>query len=815
MMNYNGLCTTALKHLHLAFESVMLKSTFNSLRAVIMKKIYRVLSVAILTTSLFALSSSPVLACGPSFIVPIFAMDARPENFAQFANGNVGIVHPTLNRSALFVAYRVFNNLPFSAKEQQDLVRNWQAEYENTDINEATKNTAINNWIAARKKIAGNEPEPKIYADRTNPDSYSSFYNCTAGAFDNAVKTLEARLTKTKADDANIKAWLQGQDQVFANCSEAKELPSAVAADAPDWLKADRDYQIAAAQFYATNYEAAKADFEKIAANANSPWHETAAYLLARVAIRQASAISEDTAQRDKMLAYYQQAETQLNKILADTSLASVQGAAKQLLNLINFRLHPETLQQQLAKKLLDGSENPTLFQDVTDYRRLLDKAAIIEDEYISNEEKSAAKTTNSQFRQAAELTDWIFTVQSKESEAFKHAVEKWQATKNTAWLVASLMKAPADSSGAANLIAASKSLDKNSAAFLTANYHAIRLQTTLGQTDDARKTLDTLLKERGAMNASAVNQFLAERLTLAQDLDEFVKFSQRHAVQFAYDESEVQLVDVSTAPKDSEDDYTKNERRWLKRTMFDSDAATIMNSQMPISVLKDLALHPDLPDYLKASVALSAWVRAVLLSDEKIAQQLAPELAKLIPELKNQLTNYSQATNKTKNYEAVFIMLKHPAMRPWVDQGTGRQASFSGIENYRDNWWCDNTEYMVYRNDASRDSTAAVFPALLLLSKEEVEQAKAENAKIRKLAASGSNFLAEKTTEWASVVPKEKRLPEALALAVRATRYGCQNCDTGKVSKAAFDLLKNRFANSDWKKKTPYWFKDEGCEAK
>jgi hypothetical protein len=777
-----------------------------------MKKISYVLSVSILTCALFALGSAPARACGPSFVLPVFAMDARPESFASFARGNIGIIHPTFNRSALFASYRFVNNQPFSDKEQADLVRNWQAEYENTDANEDSKNTAINNWIAARKKIVTGEPEPKIYTDRSNPNSYSSFYNCTAGAFDNAVKTLEARLEKTKADDANMKDWLRGQDQVFANCSETKDMPGAVAADAPDWLKADRDYQIAAAHFYATQYDEAKTGFEQIAKNTASPWHDIATYLLARVYIRQASAISEDSAQHDKMLAYYQQAEDQLNSVLANTNLTSVHGSAKQLLSLISFRLHPETLHEQLAKKLADKGENASLFQDITDYRRLLDKAAILED--ASDEEKATEKAYNTQFRQAGELTDWIFTVQSKDKEAYTHALEKWQATKNTAWLVVGLMKAGADSPDVAKLIEAGKTIDKTSAAFLTATYHAVRLQIAQGQADEARKTLDALLKDSATMNASAINLLLSERLSLAQDLNEFVKFSQRHAVIFAYDEDEYQLVDVSAPPKAGEEDYNKNERSWSKRTMFDSDAARIMNTSMPLSVLKKLALHSDLPDYLRSSVVMSAWVRAVLLDEEKTAQELAPELAKLIPELKNLIPDYNKAkAGKAKTYEAVFIMLKNPAMRPLVNQGTGRQATFSAIENYRDNWWCDSNEYSLYDNDASRNNTDTSVTVPVFLSKEQIAQAKNENARIKKLALSGSNFLAGKAGEWAEFAPKEKRLPEALALAVRATRYGCQNCDTGKISKDAFDILKDRFGSSEWKKKTPYWFKDEGCE--
>lgn len=772
-----------------------------------MKKISHALSVSVLTCSLFALSSTPAQACGPSFVLPVFAMDSRPEQFDNFANGNVGIIYPTFNRSALLVSYREFNKLPFSAKEQQDLVRNWQAEYDNADVNTANKDTAINNWIAARKQVAGNEAEPKIYTDRTNPESYSSFTNCTAGAFDNATKTLVARIEKNKADDANVKDWLRGQDQVFANCSEAKDMPSPVAADAPEWLKNDRDYQLAAAYFYATQYDEAKNRFAQIAKNTASPWHDVSAYLIARTFLRQASAISDDEAQHDKLLTYYKQAEDQLNSVLADASLASVHQPAKQLLNLISFRLHPEALHETLAKKLANSAENPTLFQDVTDYRRLLDKAA-------GEEMTEESKTLNAKFRQNSELTDWIFTVQSEEKDAYAHALEKWQATKNPAWLVASLMKASADSPDVANLMTAGLAIDKASPAFASANFHAVRLQIAQGQIDAARKALDAILSDSSSLTRSAVNQFLSERLQLAQDLAEFVKFSQRQAVNFAYDESEFLLVDVTAMPKAGEEDYNKNERAWAKRVMFDADATRILNTSMPLVLLKEIALHPDLPDYLRSRVALSAWVRAVILGDDKSAQELAPEVGQLIPELKSYMASYSQAKDaKARNYEAVWTLLKNPATRPFVDQGMGRMTAFDSIDDYRDNWWCDNSYLSNLTGNDGKVVAAA--PAPVFLSKEQLAQATEENAKITQLAASGANFLAIKTSEWAKSAPKEKRLPEALALAVKSTRYGCQNCDTGKASKTAFDILKDRFGSSEWKKKTPYWFKDEGCETK
>ena len=207
----------------------------------------------------------------------------------------------------------------------------------------------------------------------------------------------------------------------------------------------------------------------------------------------------------------------------------------------------------------------------------------------------------------------------------------------------------------------------------------------------------------------------------------------------------------------------------------------------------------------------VSAWTRAVLLNNEKTALALAPDMMSCIPELKSYMPNFIKAKNsQTRSFEASWIMLNNPAMRPVVDYGLERQAGFSDIDDYRDNWWC-NTE-QAYKPENS-DMAELLVPGFI--SKTELAEATNENANISKHAASGSNYLAAEVSAWATQIPTEKRLPNALYLAVKATRFGCQNCETGKISKAAFDILKTRFGNTPWKKKTPYWFKDENCQTK
>jgi hypothetical protein len=102
--------------------------------------------------------------------------------------------------------------------------------------------------------------------------------------------------------------------------------------------------------------------------------------------------------------------------------------------------------------------------------------------------------------------------------------------------------------------------------------------------------------------------------------------------------------------------------------------------------------------------------------------------------------------------------------------------------------------------------SKAIPFPAFL--SEAEKTAARKEHAKLSSLGAA-PNYLCRQVIEWAQGHPTDPRAPEALYLAVRTTRYGCTNKETGRWSKAAYDFLHKHYPSSTWAKKTPYWFKD------
>lgn len=803
-----------------------------------MKKLAPIFSFVLLT-SLFLNFAQTINACGPEFIQPIFAFEHRGESYEGYARGEIGVVQPEFNRSFLFAAYRQFNNSPFTANEQKDLVAAWKAEFENTDFNEGDTNAAIKTWIASRKKVLTTEAEPKIYTANAYNNSYEFSPNCTKNAFETAAKTLDNRAKTYSATDENVKNWARAQDAVFTLCSSNEKVyPVETASNAPQWLKNDREYQIAAANFYAMNFDDAKARFEKIAANRDSVWRETANYVIARNYIRQASLDNtanaeyysgDDAKQKEiqaRMLELYKQAETQLQSIVNDGSQTQYKDSARKLLNLVAYRLRPNERRAELAKTLLSKSENSSLRYDLTDYRWLLDKlqssASTKAEAEAAEKAKQTGKTDYSPAIVKAsdfpadvrndDLTDWIFTFQSDDAkDAYAHSLERYKTTNAKPWLVAAISKAQTDSADVSQLM--TTQIEKTSPAFATVSYHQIRLMIDANKQSEARAKLDSILADRTLkLPVTATNLFKAQRLKLAKNLDDFLRDAQRRASAFGYG-GEYNVEDISKTPAKAEEDYNKDLRAWATRTMFDRDAAEIFNNQLPLETMAQASKSAVLPDYLKRNVLIATWTKAIVLGNDAIAKTVAPDLVKYAPEFQPAFQPYLTAKTATeRSNSALYILLKNPALRTNVESGYGRiSMAITEIDSYRDNWWMTPSDTAYTANgEAPKPIVAAPTP---FLTATQINQGKTERQKLV-TAGNAATYLPKQTVAFATKSPNDPRVAEMLSLAVRATRYSFRDCETGKYSKQAFDILKARFANSEFKKKTPYWYKDESCEA-
>jgi hypothetical protein len=204
------------------------------------------------------------------------------------------------------------------------------------------------------------------------------------------------------------------------------------------------------------------------------------------------------------------------------------------------------------------------------------------------------------------------------------------------------------------------------------------------------------------------------------------------------------------------------------------------------------------------------------MLDNTEAGKAIAPVLASLAPEMKPLLDEYMAATNAdNRKAIALYTILKFPGTRPFVDSGVGRFTPLNERDSLRDNWWCERASTTYNSEEEQEDAGKATNNApskvetmqLDFLSAAQKDVGKKERAAMLALGT-GPNYLAREAVDWANRMPANPRVPEALHLAVMATRYSCVDKDTGPLSKAAWQLLHNRYKNSAWAKKTPYWFK-------
>jgi hypothetical protein len=753
---------------------------------------FRALLAIALIASTALLVPQPAQACGPFFTDAVFVYTKHPDfPLERFAQGNLGVLQPSYARSYLFAAYRNLIGAPLSTAEVESIKSLWDDRLKYGG--ETRDDEWVKKWLNARGTVPGLSapPEVRAFRNREKPHEYESYLNCQQDAFDNAVATLTERIKRFGIDNGQVRDWVAAQDVVFSNCSGGQRIPDSARPEQDALIRADRAYQIAAANFYANNFDDAARQFDEIARDASSPYRATAGYLAARALLRKGSFADKEEDRHGPLT----DAEKRLGAIVNDRALASTHPAAQRLLNLTRLRLYPEQKLHELAHSILKQNGSLNFKQDVWDYTVLIDK-------FVGDNDDSKKTAVPASLR-SDELTDWLLTFQDASTEAATHSRERWEKTRALPWLVAAMTKATGQQPGLEALLDASDRLDHRSPAFASLEFHRVRLLTEGKRIAEARSTLDRIISnDRSKLPASAMNRFLGLRMTLAQNLDEFLQSAQRAPSGFSDDS------DGREIPEDEKEleSVTKG-----SKLFFDLDAANIFNRAMPVVIMKDAARSPILAENLRRDVAQAAFSRAALLDDHETALAAAKLLAKVYPETTSFLTAYQTATTpEARRFAAAYLSLKFPGLRPYVIAGVGRTTALREIDSYRDNYWCaepptsmSGTAWQGEDEDKSK-VTPIVPPEFLKASR---ALAAKEVAALQALGTA-PNYFCRIAIEWTEQNPADARSPEALHLAVRSTRYGCTDKETGRWSKAAFDLLHRRYPNTTWANNTKYLFK-------
>jgi tetratricopeptide (TPR) repeat protein len=666
----------------------------------------------------------------------------------------------------------------------------------------------------------------EIALHESNTEFYSRYLNCPQDAFRQALDTLKLRTQQFGEMSSVVQNWIEAQKTVFENCSAVGTAPGDLPPSAPAIARADRAYQQAAAYFYAGEYDEAVSAFRAIAEDQASPWSTIAPYLVARALVRKATVIDK----WEPDFATLGQAETQIDSVLANPRLTQYHHAAERLRGLIEFRLHPDKRLAELANNLMRGSQDADLAQDVTDFRLLFNRAVGGQFSAQPQPIGSDVYAKLADARAKSDLLDWMLTLRLDGAEAYTHSLEKWEATHSPAWLVAALTKADATSPHLSDLLAAARRVPTSSPAHCSVTFHSLRLLLLQGKDKEARERLAALrIRQMGpsledpGTPPSTVNLFLAMRFALAQNLGELFENAPRLPATITDDLTPGQLPVTNPAGYANWPDTVA--------PRFDDDSLVVLNRFLPLAMLAKVAHSPQLPERLRHQVALAAWTRAILLGNTGVARSLTPDVESIVPNLAASIQAYQSAgTPEERRFAAALATLRFPGLSPFVTT-MERSTPIEEITGSGESWWDLGGPPCVYPQVfLSIDSQppkppdpltqwprvgsallatypgGQVKPPAFLTAADRAEAAQ-ESSQLVDLGRA-PNYLSRQAIAWAKTRPGDPRVPEVLALAVRSTRWGCRDKNTGQLSKAAFELLHRRYPKSSWAEKTKYWFK-------
>ncbi len=713
------------------------------------------------TRAIFVVVGAPalLLACAID-VGPFFTPLENPENQLAFNGGRIGLLTPVLTKENELIAFRLLSGLKM---DQGSATGGRKAAVGAVPGNAPLSGQEA--WIEARKTIQNPHGPLFINAYRTKSagDQFVYYENCLSDAFDTATRTLEDRRV-SYGSAAAIENWVAAQDRVFENCSgDNKTYPDPLPGTDRSLFRADREYQIAAAHFYAEDFAAAEQSFRTIANDPGTPWRQVASYMVARTLLREAS-LQNNAAALPK-------AREQLTKISNDRTAAPLDEAARRLLEHLDAVEHPQATVESLAVRLsAPQSRSPSL------------ENAIQQSAFVLRAGSFQAALSRPD---VPEPFDWVQTLEKGDGA---HAVERWRSQNSLPWLTLAVMYSSGKDSAVTELLAQADGVPENSPGFGTVSYNAVRLRIERGDTGPARAKLDSLLARLGGQPDSLVNAWRAERMRLATSFDDFLRWAPRRPI--------------------AANDYLAKAN--VDSNILAEDSAYVLNYLTPLAKLNQAAHSKLLPAWSAADVALAGWTRAFMLNDLDVARELAPVVAEAHPDWQSSLVPDGGAQADSWKFQAALLIARHHQFQPSVRINYRTELNTSG------SWWCpvETQPAAPGQGDTLEIHSIAwrlpvVFAPLKQVFAQEDRDARSHELSELHKKGSTEMFLAPIIFKWAKAHPDDPQVPEALHRLVVVTRYGCRNGDPaiGQISRAAFDMLHKQYPKDRWTAQTPYWF--------
>lgn len=759
---------------------------------------------------------SPAQACGPFFDDTLFSGYCHPNlPLSFYARGALGVVQPTYARSYQIVAYRYLSGKPLNASEQKAFLDFWHSRLSGNGYAVQDDSKFSSGWLADRNKILGvsGKKDQSISVFRnSSADGWSMYLNCPADAFKTASATLARIVSKYGADSAVCKEWIKGQDAVFCHCAGPSynyrtnktdpepDFPQKLPESAPLEVRQDRQYQLAAAYFYAQKLDDALTLFTAISQDKTSPWQHIGEYMVARTLVRKGTLNKAKGVDTE----YLGRAMKALKKLAEDPSYSSFKSSIDDLIAFTRVRLDPIGACHDLGKELSSPSPAPDLQRRIDDYIFVLDSLFNPDADPYGDPPDRNLKIADARVGKAIredDLTDWIWCFSSIEPSELAHAAERFKATGNIPWTVAYASKLKGTEPQAGQVLAALAKVSKTDPAFVTTSYHRARMLYAAGKGQEAEDVIAAALASSN-LSPSAANDLSLLKLEHASSLDQFFKLSFRAPYAIVGGSDSQELPD-NFDKVESATSFPKLAPVLLPK------AAEAINGSFPLAHFVAGASSASVPTPYQAQFVQAAFTRAVMLKDYATALKLTAAMKKSYPNLVKCMTDFEKAgSDEDREFAAACAILRCPGMRPSVTGGTGRGTAFAQIDDFQDNWWSEDT--IVGSGDRggnmqdTTDKTALPTP---FLSASDRSQAKAQLAKL-KATGQAPNYLGKIVIAYAKAHPADPRVPEALAMTVKATRFGSSDeSKTTAVSTQAFQILHKKYPTNPFTKKTPYHY--------
>lgn len=782
---------------------------------------------ALVSLSLAALFLSvplmPAQACGPDYPSAVIVNWTHPDMpLKLFAQGNTGVVQPSWARSYLCVAYRYLNDTPLNEKEQESIVRLWHRRLGEVDFfAEGTYTDPLDKYLKVRAKVLGT-PDKEYYQVYSPASSYSVDQKINGSAYDTARTTLEDRVKKYGAKSPQVKEWINGQDHVFGiGYDKEKSIPAALAESSDAFMKADRQYQIAAANFYLKKYGEAAKLFEAIGQDKNSPWASWTPYLIARCKVN-AACSGDDYASFD-------QAKEYVNALFAkETNKEKRQDYIDFIGRLDSASASPQDILDKLAPGIAKGNSE-SYGHDVGDVTVSLDKL------YFDAGDSDENKDTKVNYDFAKnDMLDWIDTFQrpydyfyydseerkkkkiEKRVLLSKKSIEKWRQTHSTPWLVAALSANSLSDPQNKDLLDAALKLPGTHPAYLTANFYAIDALINQKKTDEARKRIQSILAMKN-LPPSSQNLFKAQRLAIASTPAEYL---QSACFNFPTESSNNLFLPDNWIKVEKQSAFNVAGNGW------DRGIASDLNRNLPISKFVAMSQDKTLPDAFRKKLTACAWVKAHALKKPEVAATISSNFASFYPNLASQIKavdNTADAT--TRQFLLARLMTKAFGATPYLECGVPRMGSNMLEFNwYHQNYWLPlplKAQKNSNGEDRDWEYDSVVAPGNLVIdgmmksyyktgiSRLLTAQEKTAAAKELQTLITNhpSRLLGEAVIHYAQSNPKDPNAPEALHLIVKLPKWSGSSTVGTEYSKKAYLMLHSNFKGTKWAKKATCFY--------